>query len=350
MSQAETKAIREDHDHGTVGIELGLKRQENLKMKNTYLLVLATLFFSACTTMNQTPAVPAKNQNTSKSVQFDLLDNRMFVKVMINGQGPFRFVFDTGGRNCLTPEVAKQLNLPMKPIEDAAGAGEQTVKAWRVQTNSFQIGDITLSSQEFMVLDFSPIKKAFALPAFDGIFGYEFLQKFSAQIDFVGSRISFLSIGPLQSVGFSSIPFDLVSDKPVISAKINDLNAKVLIDTGDRSALTIFSNFRSQKAIQRAFDGRSPQITGYGIGGPIPAILSQVDSLEIGAQAKLKNVVTRSPVTQGGFNAIANINASIGNEILKQFDVIFDYQKKLLYLRPNKFYGEDTRFVPVPVL
>jgi len=314
-------------------------------MKNTYLSLFAMILISACTTLDQTT-----KSDLSNSVSFELLDNRMFVNVMIDGQGPFKFVFDTGGSNCLTPEVAKKLNLTMKPIEDATGAGEQSVKAWKVQTNTFQIGGLKLSSQEFMVLDFAPIKNAFALPAFDGIFGFEFLQKYSARIDFVDKKISFLSLGALPADGFAGIPFILVGDKPVISAKINNLDARILIDTGDRSALTVFSNFRQNKEIKHVFDGRPSQITGYGIGGPIPAILSKVESLEIGSQVKMNNVVARAPITKGGFNAISNVNASIGNEILKQFDVVFDYQSKLFYFKPNKLYGQSTKFVSVPVL
>jgi len=321
-------------------------------MKSKFLILGAIIFSSACASTSTKPNPPnlATEMNESRAIPFDLLDNRMFVDVLLNGQGPFRFVFDTGGSNCLTPEVAERLGLPMNRIEDATGAGEGSVKAWQVQVDAFQIGGIELPSQDFMVIDFSPIRRAFALPAFDGVFGYEFLQKFSAKIDFVKSRISFFRSASISANGFSAIPFVLVGDKPVISAKINNLNAKILIDTGDRSALTIFSNFRSNKAIQRAFDGRAPETTGYGIGGPIPAILSQIESVEIDSQTKLKNVVSRAPVTKGGFNSIPNVNASIGNEVLKQFDVIFDYQKKYVYLKPNKHYGEATRFVPVPVL
>ncbi len=255
----------------------------------------------------------------------------MFVHVMLNGQGPFKFVFDTGGSNCLTPEIASKLGLTTKPTEDATGAGENAVKAWQVQVDKFQVGKIQLLSQEFLVLDLSPIKRAFALPAFDGIFGYEFLQKFSAKIDFVQGEISFQPSGIGLKKDFSAIPFTLVGDKPVISAKINNLDAKVLIDTGDRSALTIFSNFRKDKTIKSAFEKRLPEITGYGIGGPIPAILSKVDSFEFVPGANLKNVISRAPTTKGGFNSIAGVNASIGNEILRQFDVIFDYQSKYVF-------------------
>lgn len=318
-------------------------------MKCKIFFLIATILISACTTttkLNTTSVVASP----SKPMSFDFLDNRMFVNVMINGKGPFKFVFDTGGSNCMTPEVAKILELPMSSIEDATGAGEQSAKAWNVLVNTFEVGDIKLVSQEFMVIDFSAIKRTFALPAFDGVFGYEFLQKFSASIDFVGKKISFLPNGFTKADGFTAIPFKIVGDKPVISAKINGVDAKVLIDTGDRSALTIFSNFKKNRAVKHAFDGRKAEVTGYGIGGPIPAILSKIDSIEIAQEAKIKNVVSRSPVTQGGFNAIPNVNASIGNEILRQFDVIFDYKNQMIYFKPNKFYGEITRFTPVPVL
>jgi predicted aspartyl protease len=43
-------------------------------------------------------------------------DKRMTIEVMINAQGPFRFVVDTGaGRSVLTPDLVQQLALPPGP-------------------------------------------------------------------------------------------------------------------------------------------------------------------------------------------------------------------------------------------
>ena len=322
---------------------------ENFVMRLKHFTTLTTIVLtSACSSITRPQNDTMTNLISSpKPIPFDLLDNRIFVDVTLNGQGPFKFVFDTGGSNCLTPEVARRLGLQLTPIDQATGAGEKSVKAWKTLVNTFQVGEIQLSKQEFIVLDFSPIKKAFGLPAFDGIFGYEILQRFSTKINFVDSNISFFSQKTFKEKDFSAIPFSLTSEKPVISAKINGVDAKVLIDTGDRSALTIFSNFRQHNAIKPNYEGREQKISGYGVGGPIPAIVSEVDSVELNPHIKLKNVVSRFPVTKGGFNAIENANASIGNEILRQFDVVFDYQSLTIYFRPNKFFGERTRFIPV---
>jgi len=281
------------------------------------------------------------------TMPFELIDNRIFVDVMLDGRGPFKFMFDTGGRNCMTPEVAKNLGLRLDARTSETGAGEKSVEAWKAEIGAFQIGSISLRHQPFLVIDFSAIKRAFKMPAFDGVFGYELLERYAARVDFVHRTIAF-SVTPPSTAGFSKIPFTLLADKPIIHAKIDDVDAAVLIDTGDRSALTVFSNLRDTPPIAEAFRGKPVVTTGYGVGGPIPGVVSNVNSVEIDSRTILHDVAARTPTTKAGFNAIVNVNASIGNEILRQFDVIFDYRNNLLYLKPNAFFGERTKFVPIP--
>ena len=42
-----------------------------------------------------------------------------------------------------------------------------------------------------------------------------------------------------------------------------------------------------------------------------------------------------------GVLAIPNLNGIIGNRILKRFDVIFDYQRGVVYLEPSVLIGDD---------
>ena len=39
----------------------------------------------------------------STTVPFSLLNNHVFIKVNVNGKGPFRFIVDTGGHDIVTP-------------------------------------------------------------------------------------------------------------------------------------------------------------------------------------------------------------------------------------------------------
>src|ERR1700728_4914724 len=48
---------------------------------------------------------------SSTSVPFKLIDGRIFVDVRVNGEGPFAFIFDTGGNAIISSKVAGRLHL-----------------------------------------------------------------------------------------------------------------------------------------------------------------------------------------------------------------------------------------------
>jgi hypothetical protein len=289
-------------------------------------------------------------------VAFELIDNRIFVDVRINGQGPFKFAFDTGGANCITPELAATLRLDTVTGEGVSGAGENTVPSRTTHVAQFQVGDIVVADQSFRVIDFSPIKRAFDFRRFDGLFGFEFLERYVTTIAFDGSpdgRSGVLvfaeRVDPAAVVGFDAVPFELVAQKPVIHGAINGVPARLLFDTGDRSGLTILTRFLEHPEIARAFAGSAVQTTGYGIGGPIPARLGRIDRLSWSPRAVLSNVIARQPVTKAGFNALTEIDASVGNEVMRQFTIVLDYRHRLAHFAPNARFGAATQFTPVPL-
>ncbi len=59
-------------------------------------------------------------------------------------------------------------------------------------------------------------------------------------------------------------------------------------------------------------------------------------------------MVARQPTTKAGFNALTTIDASLGNEVLRQFTIVFDYRHGVAYVAPNADFGTPTRFTPVP--
>jgi hypothetical protein len=54
-------------------------------------------------------------QAAPPSAPLELIEDKAFVRVMVNGQGPFRFVVDTGtgGEAVITPGLAARLHLPL---------------------------------------------------------------------------------------------------------------------------------------------------------------------------------------------------------------------------------------------
>lgn len=281
-------------------------------------------------------------------IDFALLDNRIFIDVFINDFGPYKFMFDTGGNNSMTFELASKLNLPVLDFGEAHGAGSESQRMGKTVVSKMQFGDVTLKQQEFLVMDYSKIQNAFNFKSLDGVFGYEVLQKYLTFIDYENSKISFYADEKdFEKTDFASMPFDLVFEKPFIKTSIQNLTANTLIDTGDRSALTITKRFLKNETIAKALSKKPIVTSGFGIGGPIPAKVSSIKILKIGPFV-FKDVAARAPTAPGGFNAVDNLDASMGNEILKQFNIGLDYRNKNIYLKQNKSFGSPTQFTPVP--
>ena len=73
-------------------------------------------------------------------------------------------------------------------------------------------------------------------------------------------------------------------------------------------------------------------------GNEVPVITSNLETLKIG-RFDLKNI----PVQVLGQNKPMNgVNIHIlGNEVLKRFNTILDFQKNVIYLKPNSLYDVE---------
>ena len=53
-------------------------------------------------------------QPASFTLPFELIDNRVFIKVRRNGHGPYHFILDTGATGTISDHVAQELGLKVE--------------------------------------------------------------------------------------------------------------------------------------------------------------------------------------------------------------------------------------------
>ena len=270
------------------------------------------------------------------TIPFVLHDNRILVSAVINGHGPFVMVFDTGGSNILTPEAQNLLERKSQGQEPAAG----------VYVQSLQVGDFKMTDQKFLVLDLKPIRKTFRFSHLDGVIGYEILRQARVRIDFDRQVIQLLADNAPRLPKANPVAFELVGEKPVVQGKINGRDAKILIDTGDRSNLTLFRKFAAATKLEKQFFNRETMLTGFGVGGPIPGKISSVDKVEIGS-AQMTDIMTRLPTTKKGYYFTSPLSASAGVGMLKAYNLEFDYKNKTVAMQKREGYDEPSTFIPV---
>src|SRR5208337_2746593 len=83
--------------------------------------------------------------------------------------------------------------------------------------------------------------------------------------------------------GAIAIPFTLnEADMPVLDGVVAGVTGRFLVDTGDRSALTLFGPFWRGHHLDKAMSPTVEAMTGYGIGGPIRSIVGRMPQFTIG--------------------------------------------------------------------
>lgn len=271
---------------------------------------------------------------------FTLIDNRIFVPVTINGRGPYQFIFDTGGANILDPTVAQELGLKLDPDGEAWGAGAARQQAWRTGVKRADLGDVAIRDHEFRVISLDAIRRAIGFRRLDGLVGRELFERFVVDIDYTEQTLTFSepkSWSPPESFGK---PQTLGSYEgiPTLPAAVDGIKGNFIIDTGDRSSLTLFGPFVDRHGL-RAKHGRTVQaVTGWGVGGPIPADVMRAQTFSV-AGHNLTGIVTRMPLLKTGGFASSDAAGSIGTGVLKRFRTTFDYSRKHLYLMPGATYA-----------
>jgi hypothetical protein len=123
------------------------------------------------------------------TVPFELLKTQhMAIKIMLNGKGPYRVIFDTGApTNLLNNKVAKEAGITTKkPLFSIFPVGDLKIK-------TLQIGDLKVENVGTVVFDHPTvtlIDKHFG--PIEGLIGFPFFARFKMTIDYQKKEMTFV--------------------------------------------------------------------------------------------------------------------------------------------------------------
>lgn len=282
---------------------------------------------------------------TSTSVPFTLFDNRMLIGVTLDGSGPFTMIVDTGSESLvITPSVARRLGLATRPAGSTGGAGSGTSALSRSRVGNVGIGAMRFDNLPADVIDLSPIQRAIGFPQLDGVIGYSILRKLRAGVDVDAGRLT-LSYAPLPVPKAAvSTPFTIEYGLISLTAAVDGVEGRFIVDTGDRWSLTLFKHFAQANDFYRNAVVRNA-ITGIGVGGPVYSDVLRTSLSVFGST--IPDVVTRASRDRGGVFASGRDDASIGNGLLKRFNIVYDYPDGEMIAWPSRFYAASDRYAPL---
>lgn len=159
---------------------------------------------------------------------------RIWAPVMIDGQGPFRLVLDTGAsRSAITAQVAAKLGLTPDLSHPVLLRGvTSTAVVPTVHVDTLTVGDLEIRSIKVPII-------ADALGGADGVLGTDGFSDKRVDIDFLHDRITIArSHGRSAPVGFVTVSLERSGPGLLmVAGRVDDVKVHAVIDTGAQRSI-----------------------------------------------------------------------------------------------------------------
>jgi hypothetical protein len=286
-------------------------------------------------------AFPA--DKSTVEVPLEVHNGHLFIRVMLNGKGPFRMLLDAGGVNVLMPGVVAALRL--SPVGGPSGSGGAQTDVALATVDKMTVGGIVLDGQAFATIDLDAlVRRVEGLDDVAGLVGFELFRRFPVTLDYARSRAVFHNPATFRYAGNGTrVPIRFDNRIPAVDGSVDGVDGVFDIDTGNRGALTLTSAFVQGNGLVAKYGATQDVIIGAGAGGHVHALLARAGVLKLGSVEVGKPVTALSRQAQGAY-ANPDLAGSVGYGVLRQFNITFDYAGEALYFERNANYGQPDVF------
>jgi predicted aspartyl protease len=274
------------------------------------------------------------------TVPFELANNHIYIKVLVNGTHPASFLLDTGaGASCIDLAFARGIGLEITGKFEAKGVGGSE-DAGFLDLESLELGGLKMFQQKIVSLNLSPLN-IYEGRELQGILGYDFLSRFVFEIDYQKNIITFYEPKTFNYTRDGEVlEIELYGNTPHIKAVIDgEYEGLFNLDTGSRKSLDLHAPFVEEHYLLKKYPKAIEAFGGAGIGGQTKSLQTRIKSIQIGNFLIQEPICGLSLAEEGAFKS-EKTQGNIGGGILKRFDVIFDYERKKIILEKNDSFAE----------
>jgi PDZ domain len=318
-------------------------------MQNKLIQVFLLFFLSFAWSQNGFEII---NNKTKVIIPFKFVNNLIIVPVEVNGT-QLNFLLDTGVSETLLFSLDETEQVKFENIEKVFFTGlgnKEPFEGLKSSNNRLIIKDyVDVDHTIYIVLDQEiNISSQVGFPI-NGIIGSHFFKNNPIEIKYKKNKIivydTVNSSIKKNIKKYVKFPISIEEDKPYIQAKVvlenvnDELDAKLLIDSGNSDAIWLFKE--KSKSI-RIPEKNYYDFLGKGFSGNIYGKRARLELFELGDFKFRKPLISFPDSTaSSGIKMVENRVGSIGSEVLKRFNAIYDYPNNSIYLQKN-----DNFFLP----
>ena len=289
----------------------------------------------------------------SQRLKFQLINNLIVIPIEVNG-AKLSFLLDSGVSKPILFNLSDQDSIALNNVSEITirGLGEgEPIKALSSSGNQFRLKKIVNSQQQlYVVLDrkmnFSP---ALGIPI-HGIIGYDLFRDFVVEVNYKSQVIEFHDPRFYNNPGrkrSQTFPLAIVENKPFIDGTVtvegeSQVPIRLLVDTGSSDAVWLFPD--PEKGLEVP-EKHYEDYLGKGLSGDIFGKRTKVSDIRIGEFAfREAKAAFPDMASYSALKVLGNRNGSVGGEILRRFNIVFNYPGNSITLRKNGNYRDPFHY------
>ena len=271
--------------------------------------------------------------------RFEVTDNQPWTVVSIEGQGPFRFLIDTGAStSIIDPDLARRLQLARLDDAQLQGAtAERTVEMY--------VGQKVVVAETLRQRGAVAFAAGRVGGAFDGLLPGALFTSTNSEIDFAAHEFRIYGPTPPDRAGFTRLPLANPQGRAgdrrlVVGVRLDGRPVDLLVDTGGAGSVLLSGEYVGKHQLWDRYPKWAPG-EGQGIMKAFNMRLVRADTLQLGSARFERPVVHLTdpfnPPGDGG-------DGLLGMDVLRRFTLATDPAGKALWVKPNDAIAEPFRY------
>jgi hypothetical protein len=278
-----------------------------------------------------------------ETIPFEMVGSYVVITVRINNSSPLNLILDSGVRNTIITELqsSDRISLNFSDVKDLMGlGGGNNLEAYKSNYNTLKVGKLKMQNKTVYVLqnDIFNLSKHTGTKI-NGLIGSDFFQDYTIEIDYTNKLVRFYEPTPYDPPkGYGELPIIVEASKlfvelSVLNADNTRQKVKMLIDTG--AELNAWFQTISNGSVHIPEKWVKGTI-GEGFNGIITGKYGHIPEICFG-EFCLKNPIVSFPDSASISGILSNSkrDGTIGSQLLSRFNMIFDYNQKKIYFKPN---------------
>ncbi|MEQ5792836.1 aspartyl protease family protein [Muricauda sp. NFXS6] len=288
-----------------------------------------------------------------QKIKFELINNLIIIPVEVNGT-ELTFILDSGVSKPILFNLSESDSIPINNVSEVTirglGGGEP-MKALSSKNNAFKLGEARNYSQDlYVVLDRGiNFSTSLGIPV-HGIMGYDLFRDFIVEVKYNSKKIKlhnpelyrYKDRRKTQTLPLTVEKRKAYVEGTVLMKDTANVPVKLLVDTGSSDALWLFPE--PEKGLEIPEKNYEDHL-GRGLSGDIFGKRSKINGVRIG-DFELEEAKVAFPYLESfqGLESMGDRNGSLGGEVLKRFNIVFDYARGLVTLKKNGNFKDPFQY------